>query len=107
MKQLTTYEQFQDLLTNQSDWILFKHSPTCSISGTAYKEVEKSIDELNLNNIYQLDVLHTEDLKYKIADDLMIKHESPQIIVFQNTKVKAHANHRSVTQAWITDTLAL
>ena len=93
MKQLTSYEQFQSLIESQSDWILFKHSGRCSISWGACKQVEMAISSLDLNTIYQLDVLNTWDLKYQIADFLKIKHESPQVIIFSQGKVQDYAGN--------------
>jgi bacillithiol system protein YtxJ len=103
MQQITSYEQFQSLIDSQSDRILFKHSGRCSISWGACKQVNIAIEELILENIYQLDVLHTWDLKYQIADFLKIKHESPQVIIFSKGKVQNHANHSSITKWWITN----
>lgn len=103
MKQIATYEQFQSLIDSQSDRILFKHSGRCSISWGACKQVEIAIQELQLDYIYLLDVLHTWDIKYKIADFLKIKHESPQLIIFSQGKVKAYANHSSISKWWITN----
>jgi len=109
MHQLTSYEQFESLLSSKSpswdksDWILFKHSGRCSISGGACKEVEIAIQELNINNIYQLDVLNTWDLKYQISDYLKIKHESPQVIIFSQGKVQDYANHSSISKWWMSD----
>lgn len=105
MNQLTTYEQFQALLEAQSDRILFKHSGTCSISGGACREVEVAIYTLNLEHVYQLDVINTGDLKYRIANFLEIKHESPQVIIFTKGKVQDYANHSSISKWWITDQL--
>ena len=105
MQQLTTYEQFQSLIDSQSDWLLFKHSGRCSISWGACKEVEVAISDLWLDNIYQLDVLHTNDIKHQIADFLDIKHESPQVIIFKKWKVQSYANHSSITSGWITNEL--
>lgn len=101
MRFLTSYEQFQSLIDSQSNRILFKHSGRCSISWGACKEVEMTIQELRLDNIYQLDVLHTWDLKYQIADFLKIKHESPQLIIFSKGKVQNYANHSSISKWWI------
>lgn len=105
MKQLTTYEQFQELFDTQSNRLLFKHSGKCSISWGACKEVEIAISNLSIENIYQLDVINTEDLKYKIADFVKIKHESPQVIIFKKGKIQSYANHSSITTGWITNEL--
>lgn len=103
MKQLTSYEQFQELMNSQVDRILFKHSGRCSISGWACKEVEIAITSLNLDNVYQLDVINTGSLKYEVADFLKIQHESPQVIIFTKGKVQSYANHSSISKWRITD----
>jgi bacillithiol system protein YtxJ len=59
MKSLTTIEQYQDLLASQQDFIIYKHSSTCSISDKACRNVGQIIDELDLQEIYLLDVLTT------------------------------------------------
>jgi bacillithiol system protein YtxJ len=82
MLSLTSLEQFQTLLASGKDFIIFKHSGRCSISGGACKEVFLAIDELELDAIYMLDVLNTGDLKYEIADAIAVKHESPQVLIF-------------------------
>ena len=100
-----SYEQFVSLMESQSDWILFKHSGRCSISWWACREIQVAINSLHLDNIYQLDVMNTGDLKYQIADFLKIKHESPQLIIFRKDKKPSYANHSSITVWWITDQL--
>ena len=98
MHHLTTYEQFESLMQSGQNWILFKHSGRCSISGGACKEVELAIHKLELDAVYVLDVIATGDLKYQIADALKIKHESPQVIIIQDGRVKSHASHSSISQ---------
>jgi bacillithiol system protein YtxJ len=82
MQQLTTPEQYDLLIATGEDVILFKHSGRCSISGGACKEVSIAIDELQIENIYMLDVLNTGDLKHYVADQTEIKHESPQVLIY-------------------------
>lgn len=59
MNLLTSYEQYQDLKSSQTDWILFKHSTRCSISGGACRAVYQAIDELGIEDIYLLNVLNS------------------------------------------------
>jgi len=105
MKQLTSSEQFNDLLQKQASFLLFKHSSTCSISGWACKEVFQAIDELESEEVYMLDVLEYADLKYYIQDHTCITHESPQVIIFVWWKVVAYANHWRITKQWILDSM--
>jgi bacillithiol system protein YtxJ len=101
MEQLTSLEQFHLLMDNKVDRILFKHSGRCSISWWACKEVAIAIQELNLDQVYMLDVFNTGELKYDIANILEIKHESPQVIIFTAGRVIAHASHSSISKGWI------
>jgi bacillithiol system protein YtxJ len=50
-------------------------------------------------------VLKTGNLKYELADEINIKHESPQIIIFDKGKLRAHASHGTISQGWITNKL--
>ncbi len=80
------------LLENEADWqelresvpilIVFKHSNICPIS-IAAKERLVSVDYL-LPDIYELVVQDNEDLSGLIANELGIKHETPQVLVIQN-----------------------
>lgn len=96
MIELKTKQDFDNLIADKSDYILYKNSPTCSRSIIAKSEVQKAIEELNLQDIYILDVLYTWDLKYEVADYFEIEHESPQVIIVRWWKVLAEAHHNMV-----------
>ena len=98
MKNITTNTEYDALIENKSDFVLFKNSPTCSISGGACKEVYKAIDALDIQDIYMIDVLNSGDLKYYVADQTGIQHESPQILIFKSGKLKVQASHTTITQ---------
>lgn len=98
MQLLEDIEHFDTLLASWTDFIIFKHSRRCSISWWACKELYQAIEELAIDNIYLLDVLTTIDLKYYVAEKMQIKHESPQVIIFQQGKAIAHASHRSISK---------
>jgi bacillithiol system protein YtxJ len=105
MQNLTTISDFDNLLQQQWDFILFKNSATCSVSWWACREVYQAIDDLDLDDVYIVEVLDSPELKYYIADKTWIQHESPQILVFKQWKVVAFANHNMITQFWIKDHL--
>ncbi|MEY3197891.1 MAG: hypothetical protein RL023_678 [Candidatus Parcubacteria bacterium] len=46
MKLLSSPEQYEELVHSGQDFIIFKHSGRCSISGGACKQVEIAISEL-------------------------------------------------------------
>jgi bacillithiol system protein YtxJ len=87
-------EQWQDLLDqsmNESIF-LFKHSIRCGVSSMVLSRFEKQMRERN-KNYYFLNILGNRDLSNWIADELNIRHESPQLIVLKNAKVIAYDSH--------------
>lgn len=44
-----------------------------------------------------LDVLNTGKVKYEISDLVGVRHESPQVLIFRNGNLIAHASHLSIT----------
>ena len=77
---------------------IFKHSTKCFISKTVLKNFEKEVENSDKNvDYYFLDLLAHRDLSNKIADDLGVTHQSPQLIVLENGVVVNHASHQSIS----------
>lgn len=80
----------------------FKHSTKCFISKTVLKNFEKEVENSDKNvDYYFLDLLAHRDLSNKIADDLGVTHQSPQLIVLENGVVVNHASHQSISLSLI------
>lgn len=101
MKILTNSQQYDKLIISHWDFIVFKNSITCSISWGACKEVYQAVNELWLEEIYMLEVLEYPELKYYIADQTWVQHESPQLLIFRKWQPIAHASHYDITKDWI------
>ncbi len=87
-------EQWQGLLDqsmNESVF-LFKHSIRCGVSSMVLRRFEKQMRERN-KNYYFLNILANRYLSNWIADELNIRHESPQLIVLKEAKVIAYDSH--------------
>ena len=81
---------------------IFKHSTSCFISKTVLKNFEKEVENSDKNvDYYFLDLLAHRDLSNKIADDLGVTHQSPQLIVLENGIVVNHASHQSISLSLI------
>ena len=81
---------------------IFKHSTRCFISKTVLKNLEKEVENSDKNvDYYFLDLLAHRDLSNKIADDLGVTHQSPQLIVLENGVVVNHASHQSISLSLI------
>lgn len=80
---------------------IFKHSTSCFISKTVLKNLEREIESLentgSIADLYFLDLLAYRSLSNKIAEDLEIRHESPQLLVIENGKVINHASHQDIS----------
>lgn len=78
---------------------IFKHSTRCFISKTVLKNFESEVHENQDTkaNFYFLDLIKYREISNKIAEDFEIRHESPQLIVFENGKVKNSASHQDIS----------
>lgn len=84
---------------------IFKHSTRCFISKTVLRNFEKEVSENQDNNaeFYFLDLIKFRNISNKIADDFEVRHESPQLIVFENGSVKNSASHQDISLSQITE----
>ncbi|SDL89797.1 bacillithiol system redox-active protein YtxJ [Chryseobacterium taihuense] len=85
---------------------IFKHSTSCFISKTVLRNFEKEIKESGnsdiINNLYYLDLLSFRSISNQIAEDLGIRHESPQFLVIENGVVVNHASHNNISLSQFT-----
>lgn len=75
--------------------VLFKHSISCPISAGAHSEME-TLTADDDPPVYRLIVQQARPLSQRIAQDLGIRHESPQVIVLRNGRPVFHASHGRV-----------
>lgn len=81
--------------------LLFKHSITCGISFSAYREVSAVDAEVNMV------VVQTErQISNEIARRTGIGHQSPQAIVIRNGKALYHASHHNISSEAISELLS-
>ncbi len=71
---------------------LFKHSTTCPISASAYREMEDFPGEVAL-----VEVQRARDLSHEIGERTGVKHESPQVIILRHGRAVWHASHWNIT----------
>ncbi len=78
--------------------MLFKHSVTCGISAGAKFGLEREWDfkEEELS-FYYLDLLSYRPISNKIADDLGVTHQSPQVILVKNGKAVYDTSHHAIS----------
>lgn len=104
-------------LTTVSDWnaarkasfeqpvLIYKHSATCPTSAWAARNVRSWCEEHTEKPVYQVTVQSARPISNQIANDLGLRHETPQAIVVYQGQAVAHRNHSRVTPDELTDAL--
>lgn len=93
---IETSNQFKQIAEESKEFFLLKHSLTCPISAEAKREYEAFSQQANLP-LYILHVQDSRSLSNEIADRYGIKHQSPQVLYFQNNEVKWNTSHWNIT----------
>jgi bacillithiol system protein YtxJ len=108
-KEITTIEQWTDVLERSSEQpsVILKHSTTCPVSANALDEFEAYLSKNPQEHAdyYLVKVIETRPVSNQIAEDLHIKHASPQIIYFKNQEAVWNTSHWSVTEKHISAVL--
>jgi bacillithiol system protein YtxJ len=95
-----------DQLENDAEWerirtlpqvLIYKHSPICSLSSFALPEVSRFEASRPEVPVFMVDVITQRGLSRRIAGDLDLRHQSPQVILLNDGAVTWHASHRRVS----------
>ncbi|RWZ60867.1 bacillithiol system redox-active protein YtxJ [Halobacillus fulvus] len=90
-------EEFQKILSETSKFLLMKHSLTCPISGAAKAEYD-AFSAYSSVPCVVLNVQEARSLSNKIAEDYGVKHESPQVLLFDGDNVIWNDSHGAITE---------
>ena len=96
---LASVEQFIALVAESADRpvVIFKHSPACGTSAQAYDELESFLQENGHADVFLVNVLSNRKLSRAIAEQVHVRHESPQVLVLRAGEVRWHGSHYRVT----------
>lgn len=86
--------------------LVYKHSPTCELSQAAAREVAAFRAQYAEPPVEQLDVFRDRARCQEIERVTGVRHESPQMLLYDGATVVWHASHRRVTVAAIADAVA-
>ncbi|PYZ99113.1 bacillithiol system redox-active protein YtxJ [Alteribacter lacisalsi] len=98
MKKINSVEEWDDLVSTQSRFLFLKNSTTCPISTQAFNDTEAFAGENTDVPVYYLNVQESRSLSSEVAERFNIKHESPQVLLVEEGKVKWHNSHWNVTK---------
>lgn len=98
MKTIKSTEEFEKLVKEKKDFIIYKHSSTCNLSARAKREVEKFQQENQSEDypIYEVLVLESRPVSNYIAEKSNTTHQSPQILLFKDGVCRKNFSHKSV-----------
>jgi len=77
--------------------VIYKHSTRCATSYLALKNLQLlTKEEQEKADYYIVDVLRQRELSQRIAEELEVRHESPQVILLRDGNVEWHGSHYEV-----------
>jgi bacillithiol system protein YtxJ len=82
-----------------ADCFVFKHSTTCGVSAGAAREVRAMTTDLP---IYWINVREQRELSNWVAETYSITHESPQLLLIRDGKLKQAWDHYDVHSSNVT-----
>lgn len=97
MKQLTSIHEVNQFAEQPGKQVLFKHNTTCPISAKAYEELQAFIQKTNVPAAIVL-VLEDRPVSEYITEQFGIKHESPQVFLFEGGHVRWHESLSNITE---------
>ncbi|MDO3411214.1 bacillithiol system redox-active protein YtxJ [Saccharibacillus sp. CPCC 101409] len=99
-REITSASEWTQLLegSDEQPVLLLKHSTSCPISGAAFKEFSVYTRKPKRPIVCVLvKVIESRPVSNLIADNLGIKHESPQILLIRGGEALWNASHWDVT----------
>ncbi len=106
--ELESEEQFDEIMmaSNEKTQIVFKHSPRCSVSFFAMKNLN-DIEFWAAHNVdlHLIDVIRNRELSLAFGDKVSVRHESPQLFVIKNAEVIWHGSHNAVNTGSVAQAL--
>lgn len=88
---LQSAEELNKIIENENYSIIFKHNTTCPISNGVKSRLEGEKDKFPEGTpFYILDLMSNRPISDKIAEDLGVEHQSPQILVVKNGQCTYH-----------------
>ncbi len=78
--------------------MIYKHSVTCPISGSALHRLERHWNKEEMEGLtpYYLDLLRFRDVSNQVAQVFSVRHESPQVLVIDQGKCVYHTSHMGI-----------
>jgi len=95
---ITTPEQLAAISEKENNFLIFKHSTSCSISAMAKSRFERDWNE-SLTNAkpYLVDLLKHRSVSNAVSEKFCVHHESPQILLIHSSECVYDASHLDIS----------
>lgn len=102
MIKLETNEQFDKLMQNTTDFILFKRSTRCPTSFAAFEAFRRFTESHPEITSAYVNVIEERPVSQHIAEVTGVTHQSPQVLLFHKGKVVWQESHNKITEEALT-----
>ncbi|HTN08377.1 bacillithiol system redox-active protein YtxJ [Agriterribacter sp.] len=94
---LTTEAQLAEILEKSKGrpQLIYKHSTRCGTSSMIKSRLERSAMPPEID-FHFIDLIAYRALSGKIAEELHVRHESPQVLLIQNGECTYHESHYAI-----------
>ena len=101
VKELLSIEDIGGVLAESAETpvFVFKHSTTCPISAAAHRRVVQYLEnrETGDSPFYLIKVIESRPVSNALAEELGVKHQSPQLILIRDGKAVWDASHGAIS----------
>jgi bacillithiol system protein YtxJ len=105
--QLNTIEDWNDVLklSHEKPVLVFKHSTSCSVSAGAYEEWTRWHEGSKGEGVETaiVRVIEERPVSNAIAEELGVKHASPQAILVRGGQAVWNASHWNITESALSE----
>lgn len=104
MKRISTREELEQWLKDnkEKESYIFKRSTRCPVSFSAFEHFKRFAAENPHIPMAYLDVIESRAASNHLAETTGIKHQSPQVLHFQEGSVVWHDSHHNITHEKLT-----
>ena len=110
MNELTSLDDWTKRLATSAEkpFFVFKHSTTCPISARAKDRVDTFLDGAgaDIPAFLMVKVIESRKVSNGIAEELGIRHQSPQLIFVKENAGAWNTSHHMITEENINEALA-
>lgn len=92
-------EEYKKLKDNEEIFFIYKHSTICPVSTNALEQLEIFLNKNEdiKKKVNKVHVIEDRPLSNFIADDLEVRHQSPQLLLIKNGKCIWNDSHMRLT----------